>query len=102
MGALLTKLTTKEHKNNFKWTEECDKAFEKLKELLGNAPVLSYPNLYREFILQMDVSGVGLGVILSVSLLPLPECIANFHSYSSLYSLLRIMEQRVLIISQAF
>ncbi len=28
----LTQLTTKEYQNNFKWTEECDKSFAKLKD----------------------------------------------------------------------
>ena len=33
---------TKEHQNNFKWTEESDTSFQKLKKLLCNATVLRY------------------------------------------------------------
>ena len=65
MAAPLTQLTTKEYQNNFKWTEECDKSFKKLKELLCSAPVLSYRNFKREFVLQTDASDVGVGAILS-------------------------------------
>ena len=57
----LTKLTSKEYCNNFVWTHECTAAFDKLKQLLCSAPILSYPDFDREFILQMDASDVGLG-----------------------------------------
>ena len=51
----------------FEWTSECETAFCKLKELLVTAPVLSYPRFGhdREFILETDASGIGLGAVLS-------------------------------------
>ena len=67
VAALLTQLTTKKYQNKFSWTEECNKSFKKLKDLLCSAPVLSYSNFKHEFILQTDAShvGVGVGTILS-------------------------------------
>ena len=65
VAAPLTQLTTKEYQNKFSWTEERDKSFRKLKDLLCSAPVLSYPNFKQEFILQTDASDVGVGAILS-------------------------------------
>ena len=51
----------------FKWTPQCDKAFCKLKDLLITAPVLAYPRFSsdKEFILETDASGLGLGAVLS-------------------------------------
>ena len=47
------------------WSQECDTAFTQLKELLTRAPVLVYPSFGRDFLLETDASGVGLGAILS-------------------------------------
>ena len=40
-------------------------AFNHLKHILIDAPVLAFPNFDQEFILETDASGVGLGVILA-------------------------------------
>ncbi len=49
----------------FEWSEECEKAFEALKERLITAPVLGYPNYSLPFVLQTDASGEGLGAVLA-------------------------------------
>ena len=49
----------------FSWTTACDKAFNDLKSQLMKAPVLAYPQFGREFLLETDASGVGLGAVLS-------------------------------------
>lgn len=49
----------------FQWTEECQKAFDKLKQLLTTTPVLSYPLDEREMMLDTDASDVGIGAVLS-------------------------------------
>lgn len=59
----LNKLTEKHAK--FEWNEECQTAFETLKEKLTQAPVLAYPNMEKPFILDTDASGYGLGAVLS-------------------------------------
>ena len=49
----------------FQWTSDHQEAFEKLKLALTTAPVLAYPNYAKPFLLEMDVSLKGLGVVLS-------------------------------------
>eukprot|EP00731_Ephydatia_muelleri_P011429 Em0006g323a len=47
------------------WTGECDRAFNKLKQQLCSAPVLSSPDYTRPFVLQTDASECGVGAVLS-------------------------------------
>ena len=49
----------------FKWSEICDKAFQRLKTLLTSAPLLIFPNFHKEFILETDASILGLGAVLA-------------------------------------
>ena len=50
---------------HFKWTEDCQQAFELLKRKLTEAPVLAYPNFSTGFTIETDASYSGLGAILS-------------------------------------
>ena len=59
----LYKLT--ERSAPFVWTESCQRAFEKLKNVLSSTPVLSYPIPEKEFILDTDASNEGIGAVLS-------------------------------------
>jgi hypothetical protein len=49
----------------FKWTNECDQDFSKLKKCLTSAPILKVPDMDRLFIICIDASKEGLGVVLS-------------------------------------
>ena len=49
---------------DFKWTEECDEAFNKIKKALINYPVLRLPRFDREFYLTTDASRTGISCIL--------------------------------------
>jgi ribonuclease HI len=48
----------------YEWTEDCQSAFEAIKEKLVSAPVLARPNFEKQFILQTDASRIGLGAFL--------------------------------------
>lgn len=44
---------------------ECESIFKQLKSLLTNAPLLVFPDFEKEFILETDASGSGLGAVLA-------------------------------------
>ena len=46
------------------WTEECEVAFQKLKECLTSAPVLAVPDSSKEFVVCTDASLDGIGAVL--------------------------------------
>ena len=48
----------------FVWKEECEVAFQKLKEYLTSALVLAVPNSAKEFVVCTDASFDGIGVVL--------------------------------------
>ena len=58
----LTNLLSKNVK--FKWSPECQVAFETLKKLLKNSPVLMVPDFEKCFKLTVDASDVGVGAVL--------------------------------------
>jgi hypothetical protein len=60
----LHKLTEKE--KAFDWNEDCETAFQTLKQALTQSPILGYPRPGEEkFILDTDASGQGIGAVLS-------------------------------------
>ena len=50
---------------SFVWTNETDKAFEELKDVLCNAPILAFPREGAEFVLDTEASGESIGAVLS-------------------------------------
>jgi hypothetical protein len=50
-------------KDSFVWTSEHTVAFQSLKQKMRSAPVLALPNFELPFILEMDASALGIGVV---------------------------------------
>lgn len=65
LAAPLTDLTKGKRGQPWVWTLECEGAFKAVKEALCSAPILRAPDFRRPFTVQTDVSGVGLGAVLS-------------------------------------
>ncbi|GFX18208.1 retrovirus-related Pol polyprotein from transposon 17.6 [Trichonephila clavipes] len=59
----LHKLT--EAKPKFIWTVDCNNAFNKLKDALTSAPILAYPEIGKQFILDTDASHESIGAVSS-------------------------------------
>ena len=49
----------------FRWTNDCQEAFDVLKRKLTQAPILAYPDFEEEFVLETDACVKGLGAVLS-------------------------------------
>ena len=60
----LTDRTGKKYSNKVKWTDECDIAFQTLKDKLSSFPVLHLPKFSKPFTLQVDASQRGTGAVL--------------------------------------
>jgi ribonuclease HI len=62
----IAKLMTKFLKNNtkFEWPEACEKGFQELKRRLTTAPVLTLPDIKKDFVVYCDASRQGLGCVL--------------------------------------
>ncbi|GFT30962.1 retrovirus-related Pol polyprotein from transposon 17.6 [Trichonephila clavipes] len=54
-----------EAKQKFIWTDDCNNAFNKLKDALTSAPVLAYPEIGWQFILDIYASHESIGAVLS-------------------------------------
>ena len=59
----LTALTST--KSMFRWTPEAEAAFSDLKTRFSTAPILIMPNPEKQFILKVDASDTGVGMVLS-------------------------------------
>ncbi|MCP3662607.1 MAG: DDE-type integrase/transposase/recombinase [Gammaproteobacteria bacterium] len=59
----LFNILKKEHR--FHWNPEAQNAFDTLKAKLTEAPVLQYPDFRREFTIETDASGYGVGAVLA-------------------------------------
>ena len=62
LAAPLTKLLSH---GQFQWSPEVNDAFQKLKDAITTAPVLTLPNFKAPFVVETDASGTGMGAVLS-------------------------------------
>lgn len=62
-SAPLNRLTRKSV--DFIWTKDCQTAFDKIKKMLTNPPVLAYPDFSKPFIITTDASKYACGAVLS-------------------------------------
>ncbi|PIK56379.1 hypothetical protein BSL78_06753 [Apostichopus japonicus] len=47
----------------FRWTDECERAFHKIKSILMGSPILAAPNFHKQFKLAVDASDIGCGSV---------------------------------------
>ena len=64
INALIAGENAKFKKRKVHWTEECQEAFDKLKEICSSTPILAYADYTKPFKLHTDASEKGLGAVL--------------------------------------
>ena len=64
LNKLISGENVKKKNSKVHWTQECQAAFDLLKELCTNTPILAYANYKKPFHLNMDASEKGLGAVL--------------------------------------
>ena len=63
---IASSLTRLLHKGvKFEWDDKCQSSFERLKEILVKAPVLTQPTSSRDYTMYSDASRIGLGCVLT-------------------------------------
>jgi hypothetical protein len=60
----LTDLTRETSAKQIVWTDDCETAFKKIRDVLTSAPVLKLPELSEQFVVRTDASGSGVGAVL--------------------------------------
>lgn len=64
IAAPLTELTKNTEKNQVKWGQPQEEAFQQLRKVLTVQPILQMADLSKPFIVQVDASEIGLGAVL--------------------------------------
>ena len=64
MYQLITGENAKKKTNEIEWTDKCQEAFSKLKEICSDTPILAYADYTKSFKVHTDASEQGLGTVL--------------------------------------
>jgi hypothetical protein len=63
----LVELTKKSQPNKVRWSDECQRAFDLIKNVLSSEPVVRLPDFSRPFTVRSDASSTGIGAALMQS-----------------------------------
>jgi len=63
-GSIASPLTDMLKKNSYSWSDSARAAFNALKSAVTQAPVLALPNFSKQFTIECNASGLGVGVVL--------------------------------------
>lgn len=87
-GIIARPLTNMLKTGGFEWSPDSEVAFEALKQALITTPILALPDFTKEFVVECDASGIGIGAVLSQGGHPiafLSKTLAPKHQALSVY-----------------
>lgn len=90
-GILSRPLTNLLKKDQYKWNEEAEQAFQILKKAMTTTPVLALPDFTQPFILETDASGLGVGVVLMQHGRPVAYMSKTLYARNQSFSLRKII-----------
>ena len=80
-------LTDFTKKDDFKWNQEAEKAFQKMKEVMISCPILALPDFSKPFVVECDALGEGVGVVLKQGQHPIAFERINLKPHEKIYSI---------------
>ena len=63
------------------WTDQCQEAFDRIKDLCCTAPILAFTDFKQVFVLSTNASGIDLGAVLYHTING-KECVIGYGSHS--------------------
>ena len=87
-GCLCKPLTDLLKKDQFRWSEQAETAFQKLKKAMTSPPVLALPDYSQDFVVETDACSTGIGAVLMQGGHPLAyisKALASKHQGLSVY-----------------
>ena len=84
---LTSPLTDLNKKDYFKWNEEAEKAFQKMKEVMSSCPILALLDFSKPFVVECDASGGGVGDVLKQGQHPIAFESRNLQPHEKIYSI---------------
>ena len=84
---LTSPLTDLTKKDSFKWNEEAEKAFQKMKDVMSSCPILTLPDFSKPFVVECDASGGEVGAILKQGQHPIDFERRKLQTHEKIYSI---------------
>ncbi|KFK22601.1 hypothetical protein AALP_AAs54367U000800 [Arabis alpina] len=87
-GGIARPLTALLKKDQFKWSPTAEAAFQTLKAAMSTVPVLALVDFSKQFVVESDASGIGLGVVLMQQQQPIAyfsQALTDKHKLKSVY-----------------
>ena len=84
---LTSPLTDLTKKDAFKWNEEAENSFQKMKEVMSSCPILALPDFSKPFVVECDASCGGVGAVLKKGQHPIAFESRKFHPHENIYSI---------------
>ena len=80
-------LTDLTKKDDLKWNEEAEKAFQKMKEVIRSCPILALIDFSNPFVVECDAWGGGVGAVIKQFQHPIAFESRNLQPHEKIYSI---------------